>query len=256
MTVTLPLSRPLPLTAARVAALKSPIALTRDGVATFIARFTAMSLAQSAADGLCSAICLQTSKQDLLAAIAYNQIATRPGGYAFLCEDARLQGVLDMSAELLLSELTPEARRALLAVPPDVRAGGLAVVTLGEAGGERIELVLTPGCFGDATHVGSWQLTPREIAPSGWRQKNDAQEYTFLRALVELTKTSQLERAYRPTLERIVNLLTGAGLAGLRSARDDAANAALCEQLAVPAVWNLPAAAAAYAAPSARGVSA
>lgn len=240
MAIELPFSRPLLLSDARLAALKRPVVLTRAGVAAFVAHFTATGFARRAWDLCVATICLRTSEQALLAAIAYNKIATVPGGQAFLSSDRRLRQMLDMSAELLLSELTPAARLALLCAPPQLYRGGLPVVRLGEAGGTRVELVLTRDCFGRARYVGSWQLTRRDIGRSGWRQKNEAREYTFLRALVELTKTSRLDRANHATLRHIMHCLMDAGpqrwpdQSGHLREPADTVNAALCKQLAAP----------------------
>lgn len=248
MIIELPLSRPLSLGDARIAALKHPVVLTREGVAAFVTRFTAMGLAHRVWDHWVATLCSRSSAQAMLAAIAFHRIATIPGGHAFLCNDTRLRGVLDMSAELLLSELNPTARQALLAAPPELRHGGLPVIKLAEAHGARVDLVLTQDCVGHATHVRSWQLTHREIARSGWRQKNDAHEYIFLRALLDLTHTAPLDCANHGTLRRLVDMVAGEP--------SDPVNMGLCQQLATHLVHAAARDIVAQAAPSARGVNA
>ncbi|VVE58453.1 hypothetical protein [Pandoraea sputorum] len=197
----------------------------------FVADFRAMGRGERFWDWLTSALFFRTSQRELLTAIAMNKVATWPGGRDFLATEYRqYHDALSPHSELLLRELRPEGRQALLTNPPDIREDWVPVSKLGQApNGTSIDLVLTQDCFADSQHAEGWWLTREAIKNSGWTKKNDAQEYVVLRQMAD--KRTDMGNN-KGALVRIAHMITGtAEKGGKWLDTEDQVNQTLCEGL-------------------------
>lgn len=178
----------------------------------FMARFTSMGLMDRLLDCVSAYFHVGSRKKDLLEAIAIHKIAATPGGEAELKKMGKLQE-LGPSAKYLLSSMTTDARKEMLAKPPVLRDDGQAQMTFtlpGTNGQASIELVLTKGCFEDHGPVGS-TLTRAEILCSGWWQTDAEGNKLFLKDLEEKAhKIRGHSSADMVTLGIIMNRVTDA----------------------------------------------
>lgn len=227
-------SNPPPLSNAKLDVLSRVHAYPdAQQVDQFVEDFRAMGLGERVWDWLTSVLFFRTSQRELLTGIAMNKVATWPGGRDFLATQYRqYHDALSPHSELLLRELRPEGRQALLANPPDIREDWVPVIKLGVApNGTSIDLVLTKDCFADSEHAEGWWLTREAIKNSGWTQKNDGQEYVVLRQMAD-NRTGGMMGHNKGALVRIAHMITGtAEKGGKWLDTKDQVNQTLCKAL-------------------------